>query len=214
VSNLKFVVVFVIMALLTVPAAPCGRRAQVIEPVSNESFFPITPCHGTGLPENGVNQDNPQQSRGVLQSLDDAIPFRANIMHAAVIHDVDPALISAIIMAESSFNPQAVSRRGARGLMQLMPATARSLGVLDSFDPGWNIDGGVRYFRYLLDRFDGDVYLSLAAYNAGSQNVRAYRGVPPFRETRDYIKKVLDYQARFQSGMKVEESYEPSRIWG
>ncbi|MBW2634401.1 MAG: lytic transglycosylase domain-containing protein, partial [Deltaproteobacteria bacterium] len=111
------------------------------------------------------------------------------INRAAATHEVDPALIKAIIMAESRYNPRAVSKRGARGLMQLMPVTAKSLGVIDSFDPEDNINGGVMYFRRLLDRFDGDVTLALAAYNAGSRYVRKYGGVPPFRQTRTYIHK-------------------------
>ncbi|MCP4694586.1 MAG: lytic transglycosylase domain-containing protein [Desulfobacterales bacterium] len=108
-------------------------------------------------------------------------------------HQVDPALIKAIIMAESTFNHRALSKRGAKGLMQLMPATALSLGVEDAFDPMSNLDGGVRYFRKLMDKFDGSVELALAAYNAGSRKVYKYKGVPPFKATRGYIKKVMEY---------------------
>lgn len=126
-------------------------------------------------------------------------PFHAYIVQAAETYDVDAALIRAIILAESSFNPMAVSNRGAQGLMQLMPATARALGVEDSFDPAVNIDAGVRYFRKMLDRFDGDVTLALAAYNAGSRHVRNYGGVPPFGATRHYIQKVLEYKERYQN---------------
>ena len=104
-------------------------------------------------------------------------------------------------MAESSNNPRAVSHRGAQGLMQLMPTTARSLGVVDAFDPALNIDGGVRYLKQLIDRFEGDIELALAAYNAGSRYVRRYGGVPPFRATKTYIKKVLRYQQKYQVEM-------------
>jgi soluble lytic murein transglycosylase-like protein len=114
-------------------------------------------------------------------------------------------LIRAIIAAESNFDPLAVSHRGARGLMQLMPDTAKSLGVTDIFDPGQNIDAGVRYLRLLLDRYAGDVRLALAAYNAGILRVRQYGGVPPYRATRLYIKKVLQYQNEFNSGMLPED---------
>lgn len=127
-----------------------------------------------------------------------ALPFEEHIMQAAQTYQVDPTLIRAIIMAESSYNPKAVSHRGAQGLMQLMPTTAKWLGIEDSFDPAMNIDGGVRYFRRLLDRFDGDVKLALAAYNAGSRYVRKYGGVPPFKATRIYIKKVLHYHRVLQ----------------
>lgn len=119
--------------------------------------------------------------------------FHPIILQAANRYQVDPALVNAIIMAESGYNPKAVSKRGARGLMQLMPETAQALGVKDSFNPEQNIDGGVRYFKQLVNQFNGDVKLALAAYNAGSRNVRFYQGIPPFKATRFYIKKVLKY---------------------
>jgi soluble lytic murein transglycosylase-like protein len=128
-------------------------------------------------------------------------PFHSLILQAATAHDVEPALIKAMILAESNYNPKAVSKRGARGLMQLMPSTAAALGVTDLFDPEDNINGGVKYLRQLLDRFDNDVRLALAAYNAGSRYVRRYKGVPPFRSTRLYIKKVIKYQAVFEEEM-------------
>jgi soluble lytic murein transglycosylase-like protein len=128
-------------------------------------------------------------------------PFHRLILQAAVTHGIEPALIKAVILAESNYNPKAVSKRGARGLMQLMPGTAASLGVSDPFDPEDNINGGAKYLRQLLDRFDNDVRLALAAYNAGSRHVRNYNGVPPFRATRLYIKKVFKFQARFQEEM-------------
>ena len=115
------------------------------------------------------------------------------IIQASRRHQVDPALVYAIIMAESGYNPKAVSKRGAEGLMQLMPATAEALGVEDSFNPEQNINGGVRHFKWLVTQFDGDIKLALAAYNAGSRTVRLYQGVPPFRATQLYIKKVFKY---------------------
>lgn len=104
---------------------------------------------------------------------------------------VDPNLVKAIIHTESAFNPYAVSSAGAEGLMQLMPETAGMVEVPDSFDPYANIEGGVKYFKYLLDKFHGNVRLSLAAYNAGENNVLKYNGIPPFRETQEYVKKVM-----------------------
>lgn len=120
------------------------------------------------------------------------------IFEAADRYEVDPALVKAIIMAESGYNPKAVSTRGARGLMQLMPGTAKALGVEDCFDPKHNINGGVKYFKKLLDRFDGDVKLGLAAYNAGAAKVWRHKGVPPFRATKYYIEKVFKYYSRFK----------------
>jgi soluble lytic murein transglycosylase-like protein len=115
------------------------------------------------------------------------------IIKSAQKHGMDPALIKAVIKAESNFNHQAVSPKGARGLMQLMPATASSLQVDDSFHPEKNIDGGVRYLRYLIRLFNGDLRLALAAYNAGEKAVQRYGGIPPYRETQQYVQRVLSY---------------------
>ncbi|MCA1631650.1 MAG: lytic transglycosylase domain-containing protein [Acidobacteria bacterium] len=105
-------------------------------------------------------------------------------------HGVDPVLIYATMHQESSFKPRAMSYKGARGLMQLMPATAARFGVKNIWDPRQNIDGGARYMRFLLDRFGGDVRLALAGYNAGEGAVDKYSGVPPYKETRDYVRRI------------------------
>lgn len=110
---------------------------------------------------------------------------------------VDKTLVKAVIHAESGYNPNAVSSKGAAGLMQLMPATAHDLKVADSFNPSENIRGGVRYLRFLLDTFKGDVSLALAAYNAGLGKVAKHGGIPPYQETRNYVSKVLDYQRNY-----------------
>src|SRR5437867_10177118 len=119
------------------------------------------------------------------------VEIEAHIREVAVRYDIPPILVAAIVEAESEFNPRAVSRRGARGLMQLMPGTASSLQVSDTFDPYENIEGGVRHLRGLMDRYHGNLPLVLAAYNAGEQAVMAYGGVPPYRETRRYVSRTL-----------------------
>jgi soluble lytic murein transglycosylase-like protein len=114
----------------------------------------------------------------------------AAIDQAAARHHVDPSLVRSVVKVESNFNPNAVSRKGAMGLMQLMPSTARSLKVTNPFDPQQNVDAGVRHLRKLLDSYGGDVRLSLAAYNAGSGAVARSAGVPNFKETQNYVRRI------------------------
>lgn len=119
---------------------------------------------------------------------------------AAQRHHVDPALVRAVIEAESNWNPGAVSHKGAQGLMQLVPGTAGELGVDDPFDPGQNLEGGVRHLRKLLERYNGDLDRALAAYNAGASAVDRAGGIPDYRETRAYVQKVTDSYFRPDSG--------------
>ncbi len=124
-------------------------------------------------------------------------PYTEWIQAAAQRYGVDPDLVSSVVAMESNFNPRAVSRRDARGLMQLQPETAARLGVTDVFDPRQNIEAGTRYLRELLDRYQYDLVLTLAAYNAGPDRVAQYRGVPPFLETVSYVRKVSrEYRRR------------------
>jgi len=131
-----------------------------------------------------VAQGNPQQYEQLIQA-------------SAAKYGVSAALVKAVIQAESGYNPNAVSRAGASGLMQLMPGTAKQLKVADAFNPKQNVDGGVRYLKFLLDTFKGDVSLALAAYNAGMGKVAKYGGIPPYEETRTYVSRVLSYMGSY-----------------
>jgi soluble lytic murein transglycosylase-like protein len=119
------------------------------------------------------------------------------IEKAARDNKLEASLIRAVIHAESAFNARAVSPKGARGLMQLMPEIARHLGVANSFDPIQNIRGGSRHLALLLRRYDGNLNLTLAAYNAGESAVEQYKGIPPYTETREYVRKVLALKSRY-----------------
>jgi hypothetical protein len=122
------------------------------------------------------------------QTLD--VPYSDLIRLAAAKYGLDPLLVASVAAAESNFNPHAISPKNAQGVMQLMPETSLRLGVRNPFDPAESINAGARYLRELLDRFHGDLKLALAAYNAGSDRVDQYQGVPPYRETRDYVRRV------------------------
>jgi len=148
------------------------------------------------------DQTLPVISRNSAEHLYQPIVFKA-----ANRYGVEPAMVMAIIMAESSYNPKAISKKGAEGLMQLMPKTAKSMGVKDSFNPEHNINGGVRYYKKLLNQFNGDVELALAAYNAGSRKVKKYRGIPPFGATKYYIKKVIKYYRYYKTQMDRSRLY-------
>jgi len=182
------------LATLLDPSFEITEACLPYFPGEHETDEAETPASKSLLP-------SPEQTGGAPSSKTNAIkkrgqakkPFYSIILQAARRHEVDPALVSAIIMTESEYNPRAVSKKGARGLMQLMPRTARVLGVKDIFNPEENVDAGVKHFKYLLERFDGRIKLALAAYHAGSGNVAKHKGVPPFKATRHYVKKVIEY---------------------
>ena len=132
--------------------------------------------------------------------------YDSYIKRAAFTNKIDPLLIKAIIKAESNFNQYAVSSMGAQGLMQLMPGTARDLRVRNPFDPGQNINGGTRYFKNLLNTYDGDIALSLAAYNAGPGRVSKNGPLPKIKETREYVRRVMQNYQSYQQNTRTAGS--------
>ena len=148
--------------------------------------------HFTDVVPSGVDYEVVRPDRSSLNkdnSLADSLSSYINRICRK--YSVDPGLVKKIIKVESGWNPYAVSKKGALGLMQLMPETLKQFGVINPFDPYENIKAGVRYLRYLIDRFEGDLRLALAAYNAGPTTVDRYSGVPPYNETKQYIKTIL-----------------------
>ena len=178
-----------------------GRCKMVDRPVRRVGTPEVQLLKTIARHARGPSSRMPRMDLAQLSMQTGANTLNRYIHTAAVNHRVDPLLIKAVIKAESNFDPNAVSTKGAQGLMQLMPGTARDLSVNDPFDPLQNINGGTRYLRYLLDNYKGNVELSLAAYNAGPANVTPDRGIPTFPETQAYVSKVLANYRAYRSGM-------------
>jgi soluble lytic murein transglycosylase-like protein len=197
-TALKRVELLLLAFIAVAFCSPGKSSADIYRYVDQEGVI-----HLTNVPtQTGVKYDLILREKRVLFKVSSADINRYDhlITQAAEKYKVDSALVKAVIKAESNFNHQAVSRKGARGLMQLMPATASSLQVHDSFHPEKNIEGGVRYLRYLLNVFRGDLSLALAAYNAGEKAVAKYNNsIPPYRETQHYVQRVLAYFNQYRN---------------
>ena len=179
--------------------ASTASRSSLVYWSSTEHRFKPVPTSGAVMraarsAASEVNSylDGRAQAHQILNRAFTQQDIDAAIDAAAARHHVDPSLVRSVVKVESNFNPNAVSRKGAMGLMQLMPSTARSLNVSNPFDPEQNVDAGVRHLRQLLDSYGGNVRLSLAAYNAGAGAVARSAGVPHFRETQDYVRRITN----------------------
>jgi hypothetical protein len=176
-----------------------ASRSPLVYWSSTEHRFKPVPTNGavmraarSAASEVNTYLDGKAQTHQILNRAFTQGDIDAAIEQAATRHNVDPSLVRSVVKVESDFNPNAVSRKGAMGLMQLMPSTARSLNVSNPFDPAQNVDAGVRHLRALLDNYGGNVQLSLAAYNAGAGAVSRSAGVPKFRETQNYVRRITN----------------------
>ncbi len=184
----RFPLLLVIAALVICGTGSALAKGNIYQYIDESGVI-----HLTNVPSrNGVQYTLVWRERVHIDPRIDVAQYDTIISSAARKYNIDRNLIQAVIKAESNFNPKAVSPVGARGLMQLMPATAASLNVSNSFHPESNIEGGVRYLRYLMNLFPGDLKIALAAYNAGEGAVMRYGNrIPPFKETQTYVKRVL-----------------------
>lgn len=158
------------------------------------------------------NTKSANNTKSVINKNNDRVDLDAIFEKAASTYNVPVELLKAVAKAESNFQPNEVSSAGAVGVMQLMPGTAKELGVTDSYDPEQNIMGGAKYLSQKLKLYDGDVSLALAAYNAGSGNVKKYGGIPPFKETQNYVKKVLNYMGQNLDAPQVAASNQTNTV--
>lgn len=179
-------------ATIYVYQLPGGTRIVTDHPVNSEHYTLVRKTTSV----NGIGRflAHPTSQNMLLV---DPSTYDQLILQTAAAHRMDAALVKAVVHAESGFNPRAISRKGATGLMQLMPATAKRYGVRDLHDPAENVRGGVLYLKFLLQKFNHNHRLALAAYNAGENAVIRYKGIPPYIETQDYVRKVLQYKVQY-----------------
>lgn len=194
----SLIVLFAAAGLATGVCVPSRAHADIYSYIDKNGVVHFTNIRRPGRKWKRVMRTGPGKARVVHArrrrrrlSADRYTRYDAHIRHAAALYHIPEALIRAMIHVESDYDPGAVSRVGARGLMQLMPRTGRGMGVTDPFDPRQNIFGGVRFLRVLANRFSGDLVLTIAAYHAGAGAVGKYKGIPPYRTTQRYVRMVL-----------------------
>ncbi|MCK6505471.1 lytic transglycosylase domain-containing protein [Myxococcota bacterium] len=192
-------------------ASPTARGTEIYraELADGTLRFTDSPSH-SGYELFMSPKDIPTRKQVSMRTFPLLDSFDAQILAASQRHGVSPALVKAVMLAESGMNPNARSYAGAMGLMQLMPATAENLGVQDPWDPAESIEGGTRYLARMLQDFGGDVRLALAAYNAGPGNVKRYNGIPPFPQTQDYVVKVSELYRMFRDSRPVVAPSSPA----
>lgn len=184
-----FILRILIIIVLTVAAAEADIYRYVDE--NGVVCYTDIPVNKSDRVMKSRSASGPSISNNIIRKSYPRNDYQAIVSEKAGKYELDPSLVHAVIKTESNGNPYAISRKGAKGLMQLMPGTANDLQVRNVFDPEENIDGGARYLRYLIDRFNGDLTLALAAYNAGPKTVEKSWSIPHIPETRDYVRKVM-----------------------
>jgi len=180
--------IFSIMMFLLFIGLPAQGTQEKIYPIL-KGVRPYKPA----VIDAGISRSIPGDKFALKEAL-----FSPIIKKAADKHNIDAALVKAIILVESGYDPMATSEKGAIGLMQIMPNTVTGLSTEDMYNPVHNINAGVEYLRFLLNQFGGDLELAIAAYNAGSSKVREYQGVPPYESTKNFVKEVLEYYKFYQ----------------
>ena len=189
-----------LITFLCVSFPVASARADIYQFTDENGVLHFTNVNGGGKNHRRIRSEPEQQrSRSIARAASPSPITSANIpsdyidiINAACNrHGVDPSLVHAVVKVESDFNPNAISRKGAMGLMQLMPETALTMNVRNSLNPTENIDGGVKYLRYLIDRYEGNLSLALAAYNSGETAVKKWGTIPPFKETQQYVQRIL-----------------------
>ena len=179
-DKLKYIILMLLFNLLIYARySYLNAVSQIYSYINENGKIVYTNIPSISLSEFELNEDKIKKYQNIIEDI-------------SSYYQIDPNLVHAIIIAESNYNPKAISRKGAKGIMQLMPSTAERYGVKSIFDPVDNIKGGIKYLKDLLLIFDGDLRYALAAYNAGENMVKYYNGIPPFKETKEYVKKVLN----------------------